>query len=108
MESKIEQLLEQLITAVNDESTLDREKLLAIIEEVRAETAEHKASEKIAAAEERSAELRRITARYVDDALSCVEEVIGSAKAMLNEAFNQMIKEISASKRSFNQTVKIS
>lgn len=50
MENKIEQLLEQLITTVNDESALDREKLLAIIEEVRAETAEHKASEKIAAA----------------------------------------------------------
>lgn len=150
MEHEIEQLLEQLTTLINDgfslgrsKCLLDREKLLDLIEEIKAEfpaeleqarnitaakneiigtakreaeaikraaeerarqmvsndgivvAARQKANEMVAAAEQKTKELRLTTNRYVDDALARVEEALGDA-----------LNEVKTSRSNFKQASK--
>lgn len=150
MEHEIEQLLEQLTTLINDgfslgraKCVLDREKLLDLIEEIKAEfpaeleqarnitaakneiigtakreaeaikraaeerarqmvsndgivvAARQKANEMVAAAEQKTKELRLTTNRYVDDALARVEEALGDA-----------LNEVKTSRSNFKQASK--
>ncbi len=150
MDRNIEELLEQLITQINEgfslgrvKCVLDREKLLDLIEEIKAElpaeieqarnvaaakneiigtakreaeaikraaeerarqmvsndgivvAARQKANEMVAAAEQKTKELRLATNRYVDDALGRVEEALGEA-----------LNEVKTSRGNFKQASK--